>query len=283
MSYLTFYKLKEPPFANVPDLRFFYSSPHYAESFDKLLDSIKEGKQLITVLGRCGLGKTVISRKVLSLFESKEDTYEVLLMVCIHSDMAAGWLLQRIAMQLKVEPEKENKGSYFEAVAKKFDKLGNEGKQIVILVDEANMIDNVEVYEEIRGLMDFLSDNRQKFSVVLFGLPVLEDKLAKSEPIYQRIETRIVLKPFPVTKETTDYIEHRLKLAGASEKIFSDAAYHSIHLNSRGNLRLINIICDNALTEGYLLKQKIIDEPDVNRIIIEMGYNTRLKILFLDA
>ena len=283
MSYLAFYKLKEPPFANVPDLRFFYTSPHYAESFNKLVDSIKEGKQLITVLGKCGLGKTVISRKVLSLFEGKESDFEILLLVCIHSDMAAGWFLNRLALQLHLELPKDDKSGLFEAVGKKFDKIGNEGKQIIILIDEANMIENTEVFEEVRGLIDFMSDNRQKFSVVLFGLHNLEEKLAKSEPIFQRVETRIILLPFSTTQETTDYIKHRIKVAGVQENIFDDKAYHNIHYSSRGNPRLINIICDNALTEGYLLKLKTITEKEIDRVIVEMGYNTRLKTLFMDV
>lgn len=283
MSYLGFHKLKEPPFANVPDLRFFYTSPHYVESFDKLVNSIEDGKQLITVIGRCGLGKTVISRKILSLFENKESEYEILLLVCIHSDMAAGWFLHRLALQLHIELSKDDKSGLFEAVGRRLGKFGDENKQVIILIDEANMIENIEVYEEVRGLIDFMSDNKQKFSVVLFGLQTLGDKLATSEPIFQRVETRIVLKPFPTTNETRDYIRHRLKVAGAQNDIFDDTAYRIIHYSSKGNPRLINIICDNAFTEGYLMKQKVITEKEVNRVIVEMGYNTRLKTLFMDT
>jgi len=283
MSYLNFYKLKELPFSNVPDLRYFYNCPHYTEPLNKIIDSIKNGKQLITVYGKCGLGKTVISRKILNSFEYLNEQYEVFLLVCIHSDIQAGWFLKKISLQLHAEPKDESKGSLFETVTKAFLEIGDEGKGIVILIDEANMIEKVEVYEEIRGLINFMADNQRKFSITLFGLPSLEERLANDEPLMHRVETRVDLKPLPSLEMTKGYIDHRLNIAGGQETIFDQSAYSLIHRSSGGNPRLINIICDNALIEGYLRKQKVISEEEINYVIVEMGYNTRLKSLFLDA
>jgi general secretion pathway protein A len=145
------------------------------------------------------------------------------------------------------------------------------------------MIENRDVLEEIRALIDFMADYDYKFSVVFFGLPVMEGKLATDEPLYHRVEARVVLRPLPNTEAVKSYIKHRLKIAGSAREVFSDEAYHVIYQSTKGNPRLVNIVCDNALTEGYLSKEKIVGQKEVDRIIVEMGYNTRLKTLFLDS
>jgi len=283
MSYLDYYNLKEPPFANVPDLRYFYSNSSFGEAYSKLLECIEGQKQLTTVYGKCGLGKTVLSRKLFNSFEANSEKYEIFLLVCIHSDMGAGWLLQKMARQLHIDLTGVNKSEYFEKVAGKLENICEAGKHIIIMIDEASMIANMEVFEEIRGLIDYMADNQYKFSCIFFGLPALEEKLMTNPPLLQRVEARVVLTQFPASAVTKDYIEHRFRVAGLLEPVFTEKAYQYIHYSSRGNPRLINIIADNALSEGHLLKIKPIDEKEVERVIMDMGYNTRLKSLFLDA
>src|SRR3989339_71553 len=177
MSYLDYYSLKEPPFANVPDLRYFYSSSSFGEAYNKLILTIENSKQLTTVYGKCGLGKTVLSRKLFNSFESAPDKYEAFLLVCIHSDMGAGWLLQKMGRQLHLDLSGVNNSDYFEKVAGKLESICEAGKHIIIMIDEASMIANMEVFEEIRGLVDFMADNKYMFSCIFFGLPTLAEKL----------------------------------------------------------------------------------------------------------
>ena len=283
MSYLSFYNLNEPPFANVPDLRYFYSNSSFGEAYTKLLTSVDGVKQLTTVYGKCGLGKTVLSRKLFNSLEANVEKYEAFLLVCIHSDMGVGWLLQKMARQLHLDLSGVDKTEYFEKVAGRLDSICESGKHVIVMIDEASMIANMEVFEEIRGLIDFMADNKYKFSCIFFGLPSLEEKLMTNPPLLQRVETRIVLSQFPASLITKDYIEHRLRIAGLNEPVFTEKAYQHIHFSSKGNPRLINIIADNALTEGHLIKSRQIDEKEVERVIVEMGYNTRLKSLFMDA
>ncbi|MFH1074298.1 MAG: AAA family ATPase [Candidatus Firestonebacteria bacterium] len=283
MSYLDYYNLKEPPFANVPDLRYFYSGSCFGEAYSKLIMCIEGSKQLTTVYGKCGLGKTVLSRKLFNSFETKEKKYEAFLLVCIHSNMNAGWLLQKMARQLHINLSDVDKSDYFEKVTGKLKSICEAGKHIIIIIDEASMIANMEVFEEIRGFIDFMADSQFKFSCVFFGLPTLEEKLSANQPLLQRVEARVILSEFPTSSVTKDYIEHRLRIAGLNEPVFTDKAYQYIHFSSKGNPRLINIIADNTLTEGHLLKIKQLDEKEVESVIIEMGYNTRMKSLFLDS
>ena len=79
----------------------------------------------------------------------------------------------------------------------------------------------------------------------------------------QRVFFSHIIQPLAET-ETGDYIAHRLKVAGAAGKIFGSSTGREIFLLSRGNPRLINIICDQALLSGYTCNLKTI-RPDIIR------------------
>ena len=70
---------------------------------------------------------------------------------------------------------------------------------------------------------------------------------------------RYHLHPLP-EKETKDYIEKRLRIAGGKEPVFSKGALKQIFKRSKGIPRLINILCDNALLSGYAADLKVVDK-----------------------
>ena len=55
-------------------------------------------------------------------------------------------------------------------------------------------------------------------------------------------------------------MDHRLKVAGATHKIFGQDAISEIFAFAGGYPRLINIICDHALLTGYASDLKLIDK-----------------------
>ena len=59
--------------------------------------------------------------------------------------------------------------------------------------------------------------------------------------------------------ETTEYIMHRITVAGGNEPVFTAEALQEIYNLTGGNPRLINLLCDQALVSGYSLSKKIID------------------------
>jgi outer membrane protein OmpA-like peptidoglycan-associated protein len=70
--------------------------------------------------------------------------------------------------------------------------------------------------------------------------------------------------------ETAKYIMYCLGTAGTKRNIFNDTAIHEIFSFSRGNLNLINSICDLALRKGYSYKNKIINSAIVKECGIEL-------------
>jgi general secretion pathway protein A len=64
-------------------------------------------------------------------------------------------------------------------------------------------------------------------------------------------------------EETKEYIEQRLRIAGAKKPLLTDKAIKEIYKRSGGIPRLINIICDNSLLNGFAQDKKIVDKKSV--------------------
>jgi general secretion pathway protein A len=96
------------------------------------------------------------------------------------------------------------------------------------------------------------------------GQPELKKTLLQSElrQLRQRINMRYHLNPLSA-KETKEYIKKRLRIAGAKDKLFTEKAIEEIYRRSGGIPRIINILCDNSLLNGYALDQKVVDNKSV--------------------
>src|SRR3990172_1672317 len=63
-----FFGLRELPFNNTPDPRFFYSTPYHEEALASLIYAVKERKGFVLLTGEVGAGKTLVSRMMLRHF-----------------------------------------------------------------------------------------------------------------------------------------------------------------------------------------------------------------------
>lgn len=275
MDYLEYYGLKEHPFTNVVDNRFYYNSPHYRDALIKLRYAIDTRKGLAVVIGDIGAGKTTLARRLLE--ELDESRYEATLLVIIHSSVSSEWLLRKFAIQLGVDDAKnESKVEMLSRIYKRLLEINESGKTAVLLMDEVQMLKSREIMEEFRGLLNMEMPGGKMINLIFFGLPDLEDVLSLDEPLKQRVAMKIAIKPFS-EEDTRDYIRHRMKVAGSANEIFTDRAIAEAYRYSAGVPRLINTICDNALLEGYLFKTKNIDEPVIKAVAIDLGLNGEQK------
>jgi hypothetical protein len=84
-------------------------------------------------------------------------------------------------------------------------------------------------------------------------------------PLDQRVAVRVRLSSFD-RDATEAYIKHRLRLAGAQRMLFAPEAIDIIHDRARGIPRVINTLCDNALFEAFLARQRGIDGETMRKI-----------------
>lgn len=275
MDYLEYYDLKEHPFTNVVDNRFYYNSPQYRDAVVKLRYAIDTKKGLAVVIGDIGAGKTTLARRLLE--DLDEDRYEATLLVIIHSSVSSEWLLKKFAIQLGVDDIKsESKVEMLSQIYRRLLDLNESGKTAVLLMDEVQMLKSREIMEEFRGLLNMEMPGGKMINLIFFGLPDLEDVLSLDEPLKQRVAMKIALRPFS-EDDTRDYVNHRLKIAGSEHEIFTADAISAVYQYSLGVPRLINTICDNALLEGYLFKTKTIDASVIKAVAIDLGLSDEQK------
>ncbi|HHN64731.1 MAG TPA: AAA family ATPase [Nitrospirae bacterium] len=268
MDYIEFYGLREHPFSNVVDNRFYYNSPQHSEALTKLRYAIDSKKGLAVVIGDIGTGKTTLARRLLA--ELDESSYEATLLVVIHSSVSSDWLLKKFAIQLGVTHIKSSKIDIIGQIYERLLEINESGRKAVILIDEVQMLRSRELMEEFRGLLNMELPDGKMANFVFFGLPELEEVLSLDEPLKQRVAVRIRLSSLS-EKGTIDYIKHRLHVAGATNGPFTEEALRRIHQYSKGTPRLINTVCDNALLEGYLLKKESIAEDIIETVAVDLG------------
>lgn len=270
MDHLQFYSLKEHPFSNAVDTRYFYNSNQHSEALIRLKYAVDTMKGLAVVVGGVGTGKTTLARRMLN--ELDEEKYEAALLVVIHTSVTTDWLMKKIAVQIGIENASDNKLEILGQLYKKFLEIYESGRKTVILMDEVQMLQSREIMEEFRGLLNMEGPDGKLVTLVFFGLPELDEVLALDEPLKQRVAVRYKLSGLD-ENVTRGYIKHRVSVAGSEEELFSPEAISAIHSFTNGVPRLINTVCDNAIFEGYLLRQKPIGKD----IIEQVGLSLDLK------
>ena len=109
--------------------------------------------------------------------------------------------------------------------------------------------------------------------MVIVGQPELEDHLSRPEmrQLRQRIFVNCRLEHLK-PREVENYIDRRLFIAGSSGQVqFSPRAKRLIAKKSKGFPRVINKICDYALTAGYVDDEYVIRRAHVKRALVELG------------
>lgn len=268
MDYLEYFNLTEHPFSNVVDSRFYYNNPQHAEALVKLKYAIDTRKGLAVVIGNIGAGKTTLARKMLE--ELDEEHYEAALLVIIHSSVNSEWLFKKFAIQLGVKDVPDSKIELLGAIYRRLHEINEQGKRAVVLMDEVQMLNSTEIMEEFRGLLNMETSEGKMVNFVFFGLPDLDQVISLDEPLKQRVAIRIKLASYSEA-DTREYIQHRMKVAGADREIFAGSAISMIYKYSNGVPRLINTICDNALLDAFLFKNATIDDSIIKTVAVDLG------------
>lgn len=269
MDYETFFGLKEKPFSTSPDERFYYKSPQHEKTLKKLLHSVDNRLGLSVCIADIGMGKTTLARRMLNIL-SDGDEYEVSLLIIIHPDITADWFLKKISLQLGVESEKGEQVEIVSSLYEKLQKFYDNEKKVVVIIDEANMLRGQDTMEEIRGLLNIETQSRHLLNFILFGLPEMEKHMKQDEALYQRIAIRTTLKPLS-RESVSDYIDHRIDIAGGNRNPFNEDSIRLIHKYSGGKPRMINIICENSLLESFLEKKKNVDKEILKVVLRDLA------------
>lgn len=240
-----FFGFRSKPFGKTPDPSFLYESRQHREALARLEYSVDE-KELALLVGDIGSGKTTLSR---ALIDRIAETRPVVLL--INPRLTPMQLLRSIARGLELEPLRF-RNEVLDQLHTKLYELYEEKREPVLIIDEAQLIPTKATFDEIRLLTNFQLDDQNLLSVVLIGQPELEARLDRGAyaPLRQRIGMRYSLGPLSL-EETIEYVEHRIRVAGAARNPFTSAAIAEMHALSGGIPRLINTLATTALLDAF--------------------------------
>ncbi|MFH1783727.1 MAG: AAA family ATPase [bacterium] len=261
--YEEYWGLKEKPFQNTPDPNFLYKSSEHEEALMKMLYTVEEGLGAGMLTGVFGCGKTVIGQALLEKLPS--DKYKLAFIT--NPQLEYVELLRAIVRNLKVIelPAKRTELSadyLLEVLGNILENNNRDGRETVIIIDEAHIIRDERIFEELRLLLNFQKTNKFLLTLLLFGQPELKQKVEDNKQLEQRIAMKSQLAPFN-QEDTRNYIAHRLHVAEGPESLFNDDAFKIIHDRSGGIPRRINRICDLSLLVGMYKSVKSIDDKIV--------------------
>ena len=161
-------------------------------------------------------------------------------------------LLQEIIGQITgKECDAGSKVELMEIFNKLLFKTVDEGRKVLIFIDEANAL-APPVLESLRLLTNMQDDSSNLFTMVLAGQMELAKRLEhpRRANLYQRIGTYNRITKIESIERLKDYVKTRLELAGAKQMVFTDGAIEALWTYSEhGTPRLVNKTMQ-ALSQG---------------------------------
>ena len=263
--YEAYWRLSEPPFDNSPNPKFFYLSPEHEEALVRLVYTVRHRKGCGMLTGEYGCGKTTLSRALIQRLEAER--YEIGLLT--NPSWNAVDFLREALYQLGTEARDQTKSELLHQLNDVFFRNFRDGRDTVLIVDEAQLIEDDMVFEELRLLMNFQTDERFLVTLLLIGSPELRERVRRLKHLDQRIAIRYHLNTLDYT-HTAAYVAHRLKMAGRTKPIFTEEAVRLIFDFTRGTPREINNVCDVALLVGYTKRVNEVGEKIVAEVIKDM-------------
>ena len=264
--YKSFYGLKENPFNVNPDPRFLYLTKQIEEALTGLMYGIQTRKGFITLTGEVGTGKTTLVNRLLDWLHHRKSRTAFLFNSRINSNQ----LFDFILAEFDIPCDSKSKSQQLMKLNSWLLDRYRMGETVVLIIDEAQNL-TYPVMEEIRLLTNLETSTEKLLQIILSGQPELEEKLKL--PQLRQLRQRIMLrcKTAALSKEQTQsYIVERLKIAGApSEAIFSPAAVDAIHIYSLGIPRVINLLCEHALVNGFVEQQRPIQPKIIEEVARE--------------
>ena len=258
--YLQYFGLSELPFSIAPDPRYLFLSNKHREALAHLIYGVGDQGGFVVLTGEVGTGKTTICRCLLQQIPDNADVAYI-----VNPAQSVNQLLQSIFNDLSItfEPGSSSK-DLVDQLNEYLLGAHARGRNTIIIIDEAQNLSS-EILEQLRLLTNLETNEKKLLQLVLLGQPELNELLSKPElrQLAQRVTARYHLSPLS-RREVSEYIAHRLSIAGCRTSLFSRAAIAKIYRLSQGVPRLINVICDRSLLGVYATNSDRVTPAVVN-------------------
>jgi general secretion pathway protein A len=230
-----------------------------------LIDDLVEAIQAhatVLITGEPGVGKTCVLRALRRSLSP--DAFR--LTYCHNATLGRRDFYRQLCVALGLAPSATAAGVFY-AVSTHVEELGRERIHPVFLLDEAHLL-HQDVLDHLHILLNYQWDSRALLSLVLVGLPELENQLERrrNRSLFSRIHHRFAVDDASAD-DIAEYVAYRLKLAGSDKNVFAPDALALMHEHALGALRDIDRIASAAMRDAARRKRKTVDREAVGRVL----------------
>lgn len=239
------YQLTQDPFAKSLSTKDAAITKDFTECTTRL-EYLAKNRGLALITAAPGYGKSFCLRA----FSERQNPSLIKVVYLCMSTLSAMEFYRQLCVALGLE-SCYRKADMFRDLQAHLDYLYTVKKiHCVIIIDEAQYL-NSAILRDMKMLMNFEYDSRDRFSLVLSGQPVLADMLSRQihEALRQRITVNYEFLGIS-EEEAKDYARKMVCLAGGSSTLIDDAALHAAFNCANGAIRVFGHILSKALVIG---------------------------------
>lgn len=257
--YTDYFQLTGTPFSITPDPDFLFLSETHQSVIEKIHYAIKCKMGFMLMTGEVGTGKTTLCRALLDQLGETVRTVYIINPSLSGREIMAG-ILEDLGIPCKADASKKELIDQLNHFL-----LASEPMfPVVIIIDDAQTMP-LNTLEDLRLLSNLETDKCKLLQMLVVGQPELLDHLDRPEmrQLKQRVAVNCYLEHL-TCDEVRGYIERRLFIVGNQGQVrLTSKAIKLIHARSGGVPRLINKICDLALTAAYTTESNVIGSRHV--------------------
>ena len=252
-AYAGHFGLRHAPFSKEIEDEGLWLPPSKQAVVESLEDALAE-RASVVLCGEPGVGKTCVLRALRRRLPDKG--YR--LTYCHNATLGRRDFYRQLCLALGLSPS-ATAAAVFYAVSTHMEDLSREHVHPVLLLDEAHLL-HQDMLEHLHILLNYEWDRRALLSVVLVGLPELEDRLAmrRNRSLWSRIHYRLRVDPLTV-EDTGAYLRARLQQAGSDREIFSEEAVAELHKASEGSHRELDRLATDCLRLAQRRKKGVVE------------------------
>jgi general secretion pathway protein A len=228
---------------------------------EELVEAIGEHASVVLV-GEPGVGKTCVLRAL----RHRLPQAGFRLTYCHNVTLGRRDFYRQLCLALGLSPSATAAAVFF-AVSQHVEDLGREKLHPVFLLDEAHLL-HQDTLDHLHILLNYQWDSKALLSLVLVGLPELDDRLAtrRNRSLYSRMGRRLHIAPLS-PEDTSEYVRLRLERAGCDREVFASDAIAMLHEAASGALRDVDRLATNALREAARKKKKLVERDVLARVL----------------
>jgi type II secretory pathway predicted ATPase ExeA len=264
--YLEHFGLSSLPFSKEIDDEKLWLPPSKQGLVDELVECVHERKHAV-LTGEPGVGKTCVLRALRQALSGQAFR----LTYCHNVTLGRRDFYRHLCHALAI-PYGATAGDVFLAVSKHVEDLAKERAAPVFLVDEAHLL-HQDTLDHLHILLNYSWDSKALLSLVLIGLPDLDERLSRrrNRSLYSRLHYRLTIDPLS-PDDTADYIRARLATAGSTKELFTSDAVAMLHEAASGSLRDIDRVAHNALRLAARKKRKLVERDALKAVLHAEGF-----------